>query len=52
MNEGSTSEVVPEGQIGIPEIVHGSVGCGQTSVGCESVGSWVSGGGGISKADV
>jgi hypothetical protein len=33
VNEGSTREVVPEGQIQMPEMVHGSVGCGQMIIG-------------------
>jgi hypothetical protein len=52
VNDARTSDVVPEGQIGIPEMVQGSVGCGQMSVGCVPVGSRGSGGRGISKREV
>jgi hypothetical protein len=37
VNDDNTREVVPEGQMEIPLIVHGSMGCGQMIIGAERV---------------
>jgi hypothetical protein len=49
---GSTSDVVPDGQIAIPLMMHGLVGCGQMIVGAVAVDTLKSGcsGGGVKES--